>query len=81
MQMPNPMMNHPIFQVMNAFRNGNPVQILQQAAGRNPYAAQTLQAIQGKGPAQLRQVAENMAKERGIPLEELARQFGISLPR
>ena len=31
---------------MNAMRQGNPVQIMQQAAGRNPYAAQTYQAIQ-----------------------------------
>lgn len=81
MQIPNPMTNRPIFRVMNAFRNGNPFQILQQAAGRNPYAAQTLQAIQGKGPEQMRQTAENMAKERGISLEQLAGQFGLTLPK
>lgn len=75
------MMNHPIFQVMNAMRSGNPVQIMQQAAGRNPYAAQTYQAIQGKAPAQLRQVAENMAKEKGIALDQLAAQFGLTLPK
>lgn len=79
--MNNPMMNHPIFQVMNAMRSGNPVQIMQQAAGRNPYAAQTYQAIQGKAPAQLRQVAENMAKEKGIALDQLAAQFGLTLPK
>ncbi len=79
--MNNPMMNHPIFQVMNAMRTGNPVQIMQQAAGRNPIAAQTLQAIQGKAPGQLRQIAENMAKEKGIPLDQLAGQFGLTLPK
>lgn len=75
--MNNPMMNHPIFQVMNAMRQGNPVQIMQQAAGRNPYAAQTYQAIQGKSPDQLRQ----MAQEKGIPLDQLAGQFGLTLPK
>lgn len=79
--MNNPMMKHPIFQVMNAMRNGDPARIMQQAAARNPYAAQTYQTIQGKAPGQLRQVAENMAKERGISLEQLAGQFGLSLPK
>lgn len=79
--MNNPMMNHPIFQVMNAMRTGNPVQIMQQAAGRNPYAARALQMIQGKSPGQLRQVAENMAKEQGISLQDFAGHFGLTLPK
>ncbi len=79
--MNNPMMNHPIFQVMNAMRQGNPVQIMQQAAGRNPYAAQTYQAIQGKSPDQMRQMAQRMAQEKGIPLDQLAGQFGLTLPK
>lgn len=78
--MNNPMMSHPIFQVMNAMRNGNPMQLLQQAAGKNPYAARTVQTLQGKSFQQMRQTAENMAKERGIDLNQFAEQFGITIP-
>lgn len=79
--MNNPMMNNPMMRLMNAFRNGNPVQLLQQAASQNnPYAAQALQAIQGKSSQQWEQTARNMAKERGVSLEQLAGQFGLSLP-
>lgn len=79
--MNNPMMNHPIFQVMNAMRTGNPIEILQQAAGKNPYAARALKTIQGKAPDQLRQVAENMARERGISISDFAGMFGLNLPK
>lgn len=80
--MNNPMQNNPMMQLMNAFRNGNPIQLLQQAASnRNPYAAQTLQALQGKNSQQWEQTARNMAKERGISLDQLAGQFGLTLPK
>ncbi len=35
--------------------------------------------IQGKSEAQLKEVANNIAKERGIDLETFANQFGIKL--
>lgn len=81
MQTPNPMMNHPVFQFMNAMRSGNYMQVLQQAAGKSPYAAQALQAVQGKSPQQMRQAAENMAKEHGVSLQDFAGHFGITLPK
>lgn len=80
MQIPNPMINHPIFQFMNAMKSGSYMQVLQKAAGRSPHAAQTLQAIRGKSPQQMRQAAENMAKEQGVSLREFASHFGLSLP-
>ena len=58
---------------------GNPMQMLSQMAGRDPRAAQAMKLIQGKNPQQLRQVAENMAKERGMTLGEIARQMGVNL--
>lgn len=73
-------MNNPIAMLMQmAQRGGNPMQMLQQMAGNNPAAQQTLRMIQGKSPAQMRQVAENMARERGIDLNEMARRMGLPI--
>ena len=63
-----------------ARNGGNPMQMLQQMAGQNPQAAQAMRLIQGKNPQQLRQIAENMAKERGISIDDLARQLGVTFP-
>ena len=66
--------------LMNAMRNGgNPMAIIQQMAAQNPQVAQAMKLMQGKTPQQLRQTAENMAKERGISVEEIARQLGIPM--
>lgn len=68
-------------QLMNMVRNGgNPMQMLQQLAGRNPQAAQVLRMVQGKTPQQLRSMAENMCRERGVSIEQVAQQLGIQIP-
>ena len=64
-----------------ARNGGNPMQMLQQMAGQNPQAAQAMRLIQGKNPQQLRQIAENLAKERGVDLNQMAHQMGITLPK
>jgi hypothetical protein len=77
-----PMMNNPMMAMLQMARNGgNPMQMLQQMAGQNPQAAQAMRLIQGKNPQQLRQIAENMAKERGVDLNQIAHQMGITLPK
>lgn len=58
----------------------NPMGIFQSMAKSNPQMQQALGMIQGKSPEQLRQVAENMAKERGINLNQLAQSLGVKLP-
>lgn len=55
-------------------------QILGQNAG-NPQIAQAMKLINGKTPNQLREVAENMAKERGIDLGQFAAGMGLNLPK
>ena len=72
--------NNPMMALMNAMRNGgNPMAIMQQMAAQNPQVAQAMKLMQGKTPQQLRQTAENMDKERGISVEEIARQLGIPM--
>lgn len=59
----------------------NPMGLIQSALGGNPQMAQALKMIQGKDANQLRTVAENMAKERGTTLDQLAQSMGLSLPK
>lgn len=75
-------MNNPIFMLMNAARNGgNPMAVMQQMSRSNPQIAQVMQMMNGKNPQQLRQMAENMAKERGTSVEQIAQQLGIQVPK
>lgn len=74
-------MNNPIMALVQAMQSGrNPANLLQMMARNNPQAEQAMRLIQGKNPNQLRKIAENMARERGTTIEDLARQMGISVP-
>ena len=72
------MTNNPIFNLISLARTGgNPIMLMQQMAGRDPRAQQALQMVQGKTTDKLRQMAENMAKERGTTVDEIARCIGL----
>lgn len=74
-------MNNPVFSLVNAMQSGrNPMALVQQMAARDPQMRQFMQMVNGKSPEQLRQMAENMARERGVSINDVARQLGISLP-
>lgn len=71
-----------LFQALNMMRGGgNPMGLVQQMLGQNPRMGPAVQMIRGKNQNQLRQIAENMARERGTSLEEIAKQYGIQLPK
>lgn len=72
-------MNNPILQA--AMGGMRPAQFLQQMIGQNPMAAQAMNLIQGKSPEQLHQIADNMAKQRGTTVDEIARKYGIHIPQ
>lgn len=81
MMMNNPMMNNPMMQMIGMIRNGmNPKNLLAQMAQNNPQARQVMQMMQGKSPAELRKMADNIAAERGTTVEDVARQLGITIP-
>lgn len=72
------MMNNPLMGLINLARNGgNPMMLMQQMAGRDPRAQQAMQMVQGKTPEQLKKMAENMARERGTTVEQIARSMGL----
>ena len=73
-------MINPMMMLINATRGGgNPMQMLQQKASNNPHAAQTMNILRGKSPQQVRQVVENMARQRGTTIEQMAQQMGLPL--
>lgn len=75
-------MNNPLLQMVGLLQSGgNPMQMLQQMAMQNPQAAQAMKMIRGKSPQELRQMAENMAKERGTTLDAVAQSLGLTIPK
>lgn len=75
------MMINPMMQMVGMLRNGkSPQQFLMQMAQNNPQVRQVMQMMQGKSPAELRQMADNIAAERGTTVEDVARQLGIMIP-
>lgn len=50
---------------------------LRNLAAQDPAISQAMQMIQGKTPEQLKQMAMNMAKERGVTVEDVARGLGL----
>ena len=79
--MNNPMAGNLLAAMMQIMRSGgNPMYLLQQMAAQDPQVSQAMRMIQGKSPQQLRSMAENMAKERGVSLEGMANEMGITLP-
>ena len=79
--MNNQMVGNLLAAMMQMMRSGgNPMYLLQQMAAQDPQVSQAMRMIQGKSPQQLRSMAENMAKERGVSLESMANQLGITLP-
>lgn len=71
-------MVNPMQILMQAVQNRqDPMQMLNSLAQQNPQARQVMQIVQGKSPEQLRQTVENMARERGTTVEDLARRMGL----
>ena len=61
-------------------RGMTPNAILSQLAQRDPRVAQVMQITRGKSNEEMRQYAENLARERGMDLDSFVRSLGISIP-
>ena len=61
-------------------RGANPNQLMMQLAQNNPAVRQAMQMVNGKTPNQMRDIAYDMARQRGVDLPALAQQMGIKLP-
>lgn len=77
------MMNqsNPMAQIMQMLQGGqNPATVLDMLAGVSPQVRQVKDIMRGKSPAELEQMARNMARERGTTIEDIARSLGIQIP-
>ena len=75
------MMSNPLSMILSQMQRGiNPDVILSQMARNNPQIAQVMNMTRGKSDAEMRQFAQNLAKERGVDLDGLMRSMGISIP-
>lgn len=71
---------NPVMALMNMVRSGgNPMVFMQQMARSNPQAAQAMNLINGKSQAQIRNIVENMCRERGTTVEQVARSIGLPM--
>ena len=69
-------------QLMQMLKGGvNPNQLAGQLIQRNPAFRQAAQFMNGKTPQQIRQEARQLAAQRGVDLNQLARSLGIQLPK
>lgn len=73
--------NNPIMQMMEMLQNSrNPLAVMQKLAGQNPKLQQVMGMTQGKTYQQMQQMAENLAREKGVNLQEFMKQMGINRP-
>lgn len=76
------MQGNPIMQLISAMKNGgNAQQFFQQMAGQNPQAKIVFDMMNAGNTNGLKEMAMNMAKERGISIEDMTKQLGINMPK
>ena len=72
-------MNNPVLALVQAMQQGqNPSSLMQQFAGNDPRMGQFMQMIQGKTPQEIRSVAQNVASELHVDLNQMLRDLGIN---
>lgn len=74
--------NNPVVNLVQIMRSGkDPTALLNQMANQNPQIKPIIDMMNNKDEEGLKNMAEKMAKERGISLEDVASQLGFSLPK
>ena len=72
----------PIMRIASLVNAGqNPMALINQLSCQNTPIMQGMSLIQGKNETQLRMMAQNLAKERGIDLNQLASVLNMTLPK
>ena len=60
---------------------GNPNLMMRTMIQQHPVVRQAAQMMNGKTPEQIRDMAYNLAAQRGVDLNQMAQQLGIQLPK
>ena len=75
------MKNSDIMAAINMLNKGmNPNMIVSMLAKTNPQVGQIMKLLNGKSDAEMWNFVQNIAKERGVDLDEYARSLGITIP-
>ena len=61
--------------IQAAMQGVPPAQFLAQQAAQNPQMRHLYQMVNGKSPDELRQMADNMLRQRGTSYDQVAQQF------
>ena len=69
-----------VMQLFKMMNSRNPQQVLMQVAQQNPVLNQAMQMTNGQTPQQMRQTAMNLARQRGVDINQLAQMMGINGP-
>lgn len=62
-------------------KSADPNRAFMQMAQTNPVLQQAMQMTNGKTPDQIRDMAREIARQRGIDLDSFIRELGINLPK
>ena len=75
-------MNNQIQQINAMLNQGiNPQQIAMRLAQCDPAFGRAMQMINGKTPDQIYGMAQQMAQQRRVNLQQFAQQLGVTLPK
>ena len=73
---------NPLAQLAQIAKQGQSIYpALVQMSRGDPRMMQAMQMMQGRSPEQMRQIVLNMARERGIDLNQMAQMYGLRIPR
>lgn len=61
--------------------NHNPMQMLAEVSKQNPVVGQVMRIANGKTPKEMENIAREMAKQRGVDIEQVAQSMGLKLPK
>ena len=57
------------------------MQMLTQASQQNPVIGQVLRMTNGKTPGEMRNMAYEMARQKGVDINQVAQSMGLKLPK
>lgn len=69
-------------ELMQALQSNNPMMFLQQRYGNTPAFQKSMEMMQGKNPQQMQQVVLNIARQKGMDINQLmqmAQSLGLRL--
>lgn len=68
------------FQLLQMMKTAtNPMAMVQQLAQNNPQLQPLIQNIQNKTPVELEQYARNLAQSKGVDINKLLNQYGLTV--